>query len=222
MSDQPHIMIATPCYGGQMTMAYVDSVLRIQAACIELGISLTFKFRANEALIVRARNDMVADFLKSKATHLLFIDADIGFKPEHVFRLLHLDAEVAGAAYPLKQIDWTKVQRAAEAKRPNLESSSLDYVVYWEGNKITGRNGFARVRYAGTGFLMLKRSALVRLCAAHPELKYKAALRKYDLGREDLDQFSLFECMIDQSTGEYLSEDYAFCRRWTDLGGEYG
>jgi hypothetical protein len=26
--------------------------------------------------------------------------------------------------------------------------------------------------------------------------------------------------MIDKETGEYLSEDYAFCRRWRDLGGE--
>jgi hypothetical protein len=67
---------------------------------------------------------------------------------------------------------------------------------------------------------MLKRSALFRLCAAHPELKCKAALRQDDLGRGDIDQFSLFECMIDPRTGEYLSEDYAFCRHWTDLGGE--
>ena len=26
--------------------------------------------------------------------------------------------------------------------------------------------------------------------------------------------------MIDQATGIYLSEDFSFCRRWTDLGGE--
>ena len=26
--------------------------------------------------------------------------------------------------------------------------------------------------------------------------------------------------MIEPETGIYLSEDYAFCRRWRDLGGE--
>jgi hypothetical protein len=32
LPDAPHVVIATPCYGGQLTMAYVDSVLRLQAA----------------------------------------------------------------------------------------------------------------------------------------------------------------------------------------------
>jgi len=26
--------------------------------------------------------------------------------------------------------------------------------------------------------------------------------------------------MIDHATGTYLSEDFSFCRRWTDIGGE--
>ena len=33
-------------------------------------------------------------------------------------------------------------------------------------------------------------------------------------------RFALFDCLIDPATGVYLSEDFAFCRRWTDLGGE--
>jgi hypothetical protein len=30
----------------------------------------------------------------------------------------------------------------------------------------------------------------------------------------------LFECIIDSKTGVYLSEDFSFCKRWTDMGGE--
>jgi hypothetical protein len=29
-----------------------------------------------------------------------------------------------------------------------------------------------------------------------------------------------FDCMVDPDSGRYLSEDYAFCRRWIDIGGK--
>jgi hypothetical protein len=32
--------------------------------------------------------------------------------------------------------------------------------------------------------------------------------------------FALFDCIIDHETGAYLSEDYSFCRRWRQIGGE--
>ncbi|MGY3588268.1 hypothetical protein ACVIGB_002772 [Bradyrhizobium sp. USDA 4341] len=226
MTERTRVFVATPCFGGDLKMAYVLSALKLQAAATARGIDIQFHLIGNESLIVRARNELAHQFLLSGASHLLFIDADIGFEPEAVFRLLDCGTDVAAAAYPLKHIDWAKVQRAAEAKRKNLASSSLDYVVTWEGDQLTARgDGFAKVRYAGTGFLMMKRSALVRLCDAHPELKYRANHKSNDLNtgdlvRADLDRVSLFECMIDKTTGEYLSEDYAFCRRWIDLGGE--
>ncbi|WP_240537254.1 hypothetical protein [Bradyrhizobium elkanii] len=207
MTERTRVFVATPCYGGDLKMAYVLSALKLQAAATARGIDIQFHLIGNESLIVRARNELAHQFLASGASHLLFIDADIGFEPESVFRLLDCGTDVSAAAYPLKHIDWAKVQRVAEAKRRNLASSSLDYVVTWEGDQITARgDGFAKVRYAGTGFLMMKRSALVRLCDAHPELKYRANHKSNDLNtgdlvRADLDRVSLFECMIDKTTG---------------------
>jgi hypothetical protein len=29
-----------------------------------------------------------------------------------------------------------------------------------------------------------------------------------------------FDCMVDPDSRRYLSEDYAFCRRWRDIGGK--
>jgi hypothetical protein len=196
LPNEPHVVIATPCYGGQLTMAYVDSVLKLQAACIARAIRIDFDLRANEALITRARNDLAARFLASSASHLMFIDADIGFAPEQFFRLLDFNAEVTAAAYPLKHIDWDKVRRAAEAKRPDLEGSGLDYVVYFDNHEgtVTARNGFIRVRYAGTGFLLIQRGVLLRLCEAHPELRYRMVQRRADIDRDVPYQYSLFEC----------------------------
>ena len=83
-------------------MAYVLSALKLQAAATARGIDIQFNLIGNESLIVRARNELAHQFLMSGASHLLFIDADIGFEPESVFRLLDRGADVSAAAYPLK------------------------------------------------------------------------------------------------------------------------
>jgi hypothetical protein len=221
-ADRPHIMVATPCYGGQVTAAYMDSVLRLQIACLKNGVDFRFKPRGGDALITRVRAELVADFLgwMPKPTHLLFIDSDIAFEAEQVFRLLAFDADVTAAAYPIKEIDWGKVGNAVRANQ-SPQTAGLTYVTSWiDPNQIAARKDFARVRYAGTGFLLIRRSVIERLCAAHPELKYRRIHYSSDALQDSPHRFALFECMIDPQTGEYLSEDFSFCRRWTDLGGE--
>jgi hypothetical protein len=218
--DSLYLMVATPCFGGQLTVAYVNSVLALQRACLARGIKINFNMRIGEALITRARADMVAEFLRTDATHLLFIDADIGFAPEQVFRLLAFDADMTAAAYPFKRIDWEKARQAVQRGRTDVEAAILDYVFYPDGTgPMEARNDFVRVRYTGTGFLMMRRSALTRMCEAHPELRYKAAQREADLVKDGPYNHALFECMIDPENGLYLSEDYAFCQRWRELGG---
>lgn len=220
--DSRSLMVCTPCFGGQLTLHFVTSLLRLQEAAKRRGISFTFGPWSGDALVTRARNELVASFLDSPgATHLLFIDADIGFEPDQVFRLMDLGADVTAAAYPLKYIDWDKVKRAVEAGQADLEGASMNYVLSWrDGKSIFAKNGFISVRYAGTGFLMISRSALERLCEAHPELQYSTIDHVPDPQPGTSNRFALFDPMIEPETRKSLSEDYAFCRRWTDLGGE--
>ncbi|CAN7599346.1 hypothetical protein LJR225_004509 [Phenylobacterium sp. LjRoot225] len=215
------IFLATPCYGGMASIHYITSLLDLQAACRERNIGLHVELGGGDALISRARSAMAAKFLASDATHLFFVDADIGFAPEHVFRLLAADREVAGGIYPIKGIDWAKVRTAVETGKADLLAASVGYVVRFipspDNSVEVDEAGFGPVSYVGTGFMMLSRSAVQQVVDAHPELYARLG----DVaGAGVTEAVMIFECMIEPDTRQHLSEDYAFCRRWRDLGGE--
>ena len=68
--------------------------------------------------------------------------------------------------------------------------------------------------------MMVARAAVERMIAAYPQTRYRS-IHAYPLPQgPQQDQFALFDCMIDPETGEYLSEDFTFCRRWRDIGGK--
>jgi hypothetical protein len=220
-SPQPFLVIGTPCYGRQVTDLYAASLLKLQLACQPRNVRLMVHMLGSEALITRARQNVVAHFLANEAaTHLLFVDADIGFEPEQVFRLMDFNADVTAAIYPIKRIDWKKIAAAAEAKLDNLQSSSLSYLLQFENaSRIETRGDFAKVQYAGTGFLMLRRQMLLAMIEHYPELRYAHEHRPNDTLDGSPWRYALFNCFVDE-TGNYLSEDFSFCRRWTAIGGE--
>jgi hypothetical protein len=220
-SNIVNLVVATPCFGGQISVLYAASLFRLQKLVRSYGeINLKVLFKDGDALITRARASLISQFLDDPtATHLLFIDADIGFEPEQVLRLIQCGADMSAAVYPIKRIDWDKVKKTIETARPNPAAAALRYVFEVDDpNAVVTAAGFVKVRYAGTGFLMIRREALVRMCAAYPQLKYWRDHSIDALTASD-NRFALFECMIGED-GTYLSEDFAFCKRWTDMGGE--
>ena len=218
-----HLVIGTPCYGGLVTSLFTTSLMRLQNGCLQRGgIDLSVNMLAGDALITRARQNIVAHFLENPlGTHLIFIDADIAFDPSQVFRLLDFGVDMVAGVYPTKRIDWGKIPQLVKMGIRDLEASSLSYVTGFEDPaKIENKNGFAKVKYAGTGFLMIKRQALVKMIESYPELGYTRENQAEDPLKGSKWRSALFNCIVDKETGVYLSEDYSFCRRWTDLGGE--
>jgi hypothetical protein len=216
-----NLVIATPCFGGQVSVNYTASLLRLEKAVRAYsGLSLKVLFKDGDALITRARASLVAQFLDDPAaTHLLFIDADIGFEPEQVLRLIQCGAGMSAAVYPIKRIDWDRISSTIAAERPNPAAASLTYVLEVDSpGAVICQGGFIKVRYAGTGFLMIRREALERMCTHYPQLKYRRD-HSLDAATTSDNRFALFDCMI-ADDGTYLSEDFAFCKRWSDMGGE--
>jgi hypothetical protein len=219
MTAARRLYIGTPCYGGLVTQRYMQSMCALLMQRTP-GLHVSLQLLAYESLVTRGRNTILGAFLdQPEETHLMFIDADIGFSVEQVLRMLDFDQDVVAGMYPLKRLDYdaAAIQRANDGER--LETAQLRYVgLPCEGSGRQEKDGFVTGVYAGAGFLLIKRGALERMAKEYPETHYKGA-HNTPHPNTSLNLYALFDCMIDPETGDYLSEDYAFCKRWRDLGG---
>ena len=200
------LYIATPCYGGQLHVAYAHSLLQTQAYLNHNGIESYHAFIPGDSLVTRARNVLVSQFMAGPYTHMLFIDADIQFEPESVARLLTAtmadDVEIACGIYPKKCLP-------AEFPVNFLQGAGGAVVQHTE-------IGYVEIKDAPTGFLMMRRDAIQRMMDAYPERK--CSLRQEAPEAERQYEYALFDCLID-TDGRYLSEDFAFSRLWQRIGG---
>jgi len=225
--------IATPCYGGNLQEPYFRSTIKLMTFFNHHRIPLAFGTIANESLVTRARNVLLAYFLNSDFTHLMFIDADIEFEMEDILKLYAHDKEVIVGAYPKKGVLWSRIRdclKAPENQDRELSDKDIatfgsDYAINFkflnrEQKTIQVENGLIKLHDAGTGFMMIKREAIIKLINAYPELKYNNDVMIGN-GEQLKDKFyALFDTMIDPVDRRYLSEDYTFCRRWQELGGD--
>lgn len=218
--QKPLVVLATPCYGGQVSHAYMNSVIRLMTT-VGNTIPLSIMLLGNDSLITRARAMLVANFLDNPdATHLLFIDSDISFEPDQFLRLFMQDKDFTAAMYPVKEIDWVN-QPILHSQGEAADTAGLNYVgVLCSGDDLKVENQFATAVYAGTGFQLIKRHVFEKLAAAHPELAFSKIHGTISSTKSGSPMHALFDPMIDHDSGEYLSEDFAFCRRWRALGGE--
>ena len=66
------IFVATPCYGGMLTVNYFESCMGLMAECIRNGIGLQFATIGNESLVTRARNTLVQLFMDDQKEYTHF------------------------------------------------------------------------------------------------------------------------------------------------------
>tara|TARA_B110000467_G_C18335638_1_gene497389 strand:- start:967 stop:1695 length:729 start_codon:yes stop_codon:yes gene_type:complete len=212
------VFLSTPCYGGLCLEAYMSSIIKLQVLCLKEGIQLMIDTTENESLVHRARNVSVGRFMqKTDCDFLMFIDADIDFDPHAVLRLVKSGHDLSVACYPKKVVMWDQAANAIKAgddRDMAMLSSSL--VVNIGANKRSIVDGFVEVLDGPTGFMLIRRSVFKQLEEKFPELWCKN-----DHQNRDFDDYhAAFDCMIDPESRRYLSEDYAFCRRWQQVGGK--
>lgn len=222
MTGRPEIFIATPCYGGLVTQGYMQSVLSLMVYAGSHDFDLSLGMLGHDALITRSRNTLLSRFLhETTASHILFIDADIAFAPTQVSRMLDAGKDIVAGMYPLKVLQWDHRAQARNQAGEAMETAALLYVgVPCLGAELERDGSFVTAVYCGTGFMMIARAAIVSMVAAYPQTRYRA-IHAFPLPvGAQAEQHALFDCMIDPATGDYLSEDFTFCRRWRDIGGK--
>lgn len=212
------LFVSTPCYGGICLQSYAESMLRLQRTCAMNNHQMLLDTTENESLVHRARNIAVARFYqKTDATHFLFIDADIHFDPDSVMRLIKSGHDVAVAAYPKKCVMWNQAEEEVKkGATKDLARVSASLVMNFKYAQTQIIDGFAEVLDGPTGFMLIKREVFTKMFEKYPEL-----LCVNDHQNKDLDEYyAVFDCMIDPESRRYLSEDYAFCRRWQQMDGK--
>lgn len=215
------VMVATPMYGGLGNFMYFSSMLRLQQQCIAHGIEMHHCFMANESLIDRARNGLVYEFLtQSNADFLLFIDADIQFRPEDVLAMMSFDKDIMCGPYPKKHINWPVIINAVKDGIEDvsvLEKLVGEYVfTTLDGDSKMEK--IIRVSEAGTGMMLIKRAVFGKLKKAFPENYYLSDDSRIVKGDGKAERHAFFRTAIVDN--RYLSEDYYFCHKWREIGGD--
>lgn len=212
------LFLSTPCYGGLCLEKYMKSIVNLQMLLMREGVQLMLDTTENESLVHRARNVSIGRFMqKTDADYFMFIDADVEFDAQSVLRLLNSGHEVSVAVYPKKVVMWDQAREAVEnGDERNMALLSSSLVANIGAARRSVMNGFVEVLDGPTGFMMISREALTKMHEHYPELNCKN-----DHQNRDFDEYcALFDCMIDPESKRYLSEDYAFCRRWQQMGGK--
>lgn len=225
--------LCTPCYGGNVTSEFSQSLNRLSTVLRMKGINHRIKQLPGDSLITRARTALLAVFLAdADATHMMFIDADIKFTPQDVLRLIDSGHLVTGGIYPMKTINWEAVIAAVkenpDIEVPELQAKAAKYVI----NIRTGENDkekrpmgqvrddFVQVTNLGTGFLLIRREAFEHMISHYgDQLRYVCDLPQFFGKPEEHKMYRFFDTWAHPKTNRYLSEDYAFCQRYIEAGG---
>jgi len=221
MSDKKHIFVATPMYGGQCFGYFTQSCLQLSNLCKTKDVDVSFSFLFNESLIQRARNLLAQHFLKSEATHMMFIDADIRFNPEQIFPMLEADKEIICGIYPKKEINWTTVKMAMDANVPNdqLKFHTGAFVVNlvdYQTEVTVPINEPVEIWNGGTGFMLIKREVFENLVGKVPTYLNNVLDMTNKENGETINEF--FATSIEDETNILLSEDYYFCKKAREHG----
>jgi hypothetical protein len=208
LSEFTGLFIATPAYLGGVHAAYTASLVQTVTKMVMHRIPHKMEFYTGPSAVQIARGVLASKFMASGCSHLLFIDADLAWKPADIQRLLGASEhhDVCCGVYPKKCDDLGfPVNLAHENDQPITHEQT----------------GYVLLNDACTGFMMIRRAAYEQMIDAYPERKCSFREADKTPEAEGKYEYNLFEFFIDSDPRRmYLSEDFGFSRLYQRIGGQ--
>jgi hypothetical protein len=187
------VLICIPSYTGQVEADCMISVTRNIKWLENNGYEVGLHIESESCYLPLVRNRCVDSFLelKDKYDFLVFVDADLKFCDNAIFKLVKRDVDLIAGVYPFR------IGRFGWCFQPETENDLIPKY----------NDGLIRAVYAPTGMMCIRRNVLESMKARYPECKsVDGASTLFDTGM-------LF------GDGKWYGEDVAFCHRWRDMGG---
>jgi len=142
-----------------------------------------------------ARATMTRKALDADAEIIVYLDYDLSWRPEDLLKLIQTEGDVVTGTYRFKTNDEEKYM------------GSL--LVDDDDRPIVRPDGCVLAVGAPAGFLKVTRDGIRAIMRAYPELVY---------GEPEKPCVDLFN--HGAYNGTWWGEDYAFCRRWREMGND--
>jgi glycosyltransferase involved in cell wall biosynthesis len=193
----PHLYIATPCYTGRVDLGTMGSLLLELPRLGDAGIKVTFgDFRGN-SMIAHARSWLLAQFLGTTATHIVFVDDDITWEPGAMLRLVEHGVDFVAGIYPMRS-DPLGFHCRFLKDRPELKGDPE-------------HPSLLEVDGVPAGFMCVSRHAVEQMVLKYPKSRFADASSPNGFA------WALFDNIHEGDV--YYGEDYSFCLRHRRIGG---
>lgn len=196
------VVFGTPCFDKSVSLDYHHSLVETIFLLTRANVSWNTHVVSGKCFIDLARNEIVAAFLKGKATDLLFIDSDVGWDPAVIGRVLASPESIVAGLVPKRSAD-------SEAE--------------FHQNALTGviRNGLFESKEAPTAFMRIKRSVFARLDEAYGYVGYEnwPHTPYFQTGGQSFLGEDIFFCRQWCALGEsiWIDPDITFAHRGSKL-----
>jgi hypothetical protein len=195
------VMLGLPTYDFKISAKLAISLASFCVQAQQHGVDIQICNISGCSVVSRVRNLIASDFLASDCTDLMFIDSDINFDAEDIFRLMAWNSDpkkgiVAGIPVARKK---------GKVYISTLDTDDNEHI-------FMDKMGLVRAKRVATAFMMIRRDVFTQLKDAHPEWVY------HDEKKVGDEMIAFFDFAL--KDGNYIGEDFLFCDRARELGFE--